>query len=212
MSEDPRRVARAAGRLGDQVERRELLQAIVDTARAIFQAEAASVLLLDESSRELVFEAVSGQGAKELVGHRLPARTGIAGSVLMTSEPIVVEDVSRDARFAKEAAESTGYVPSALMAAPLLAGDEPLGVLEVLDPRDRSRPALQELELLERFADQAALALGMLQNARRVQETMIGQNTDLVALARLAVSLSRLEGDRREAATQLLEALNRLLA
>jgi GAF domain-containing protein len=212
MSEDPRRVARAAGRLGDQVERRELLQAIVDTARAIFQAEAASVLLLDESSRELVFEAVSGQGAKELVGHRLPARTGIAGSVLMTGEPIVVEDVSRDARFAKEAAESTGYVPSALMAAPLLAGDEPLGVLEVLDPRDRSRPALQELELLERFADQAALALGMLQNARRVQETMIGQNTDLVALARLAVSLSRLEGDRREAATQLLEALNRLLA
>ena len=212
MSEDPRRVARAAGRLGDQVERRELLQAIVDTARAIFQAEAASVLLLDESSRELVFEAVSGQGAKELVGHRLPARTGIAGSVLMTGEPIVVEDVSRDARFAKEAAESTGYVPSALMAAPLLAGDEPLGVLEVLDPRDRSRPALQELELLERFADQAALALGMLQNARRVQGTMIGQNTDLVALARLAVSLSRLEGDRREAATQLLEALNRLLA
>ena len=212
MSEDPRRVARAAGRLGDQVERRELLQAIVDTARAIFQAEAASVLLLDETAKELVFEAVSGQGAKELVGRRLPARTGIAGSVLMTSEPIVVEDVSRDARFAKEAAESTGYVPSALMAAPLLAGDDPLGVLEVLDPRDRSRPALQELELLERFADQAALALGMLQNARRVQETMIGQNTDLVALARLAVSLSRLEGDRREAATQLLEALNRLLA
>lgn len=210
MSEDPRRVARAAGRLGDQVERRELLQAIVDTARAIFQAEAASVLLLDE--RELVFEAVSGEGAKELVGRRLPARTGIAGSVLMTGDPIVVEDVSRDARFAKETAESTGYVPSALMAAPLLAGDDPLGVLEVLDPHDRSRPALQELELLERFADQAALALGMLQSARRVQETMIGQNTDLVALARLAVSLSRLEGDRREAATQLLEALNRLLA
>ena len=170
------------------------------------------MLLLDETAKELVFEAVSGQGAKELVGRRLPARTGIAGSVLMTSEPIVVEDVSRDARFAKEAAESTGYVPSALMAAPLLAGDDPLGVLEVLDPRDRSRPALQELELLERFADQAALALGMLQNARRVQETMMGQNTDMVALARLAISLSRLEGDRREAATQLLEALNRLLA
>jgi GAF domain-containing protein len=146
------------------------------------------------------------------VGRRLPARTGIAGSVLMTGDPIVVEDVSRDARFAKETAESTGYVPAALMAAPLLAGDDPLGVLEVLDPHDRSRPPLQELELLERFADQAALALGMLQNARRVQETMIGQNTDMVALARLAVSLSRLEGDRREAATQLLEALNRLLA
>ena len=212
MSEDRRRLARTAGRLGDQVGRRELLQAIVDTARAIFQAEAASVLLLDEGSRELVFEAVAGQGAKEPVGRRLPARTGIAGSVLMTGEPIVVEDVSRDTRFAKEAAESTGYVPSALMAAPLLAGDDPLGVLEVLDPRDRSRPALQELELLERFADQAAMSLGMLLSARRVQDTLTGQQTDMVALARLAVSLNRLEGDRREAATQLLEALTRLLA
>ena len=129
----------------------------------------------------------------------------------MTGDPIVVEDVSRDARFAKETAESTGYVPSALMAAPLLAGDDPLGVPQVLIctialvRRWGSRAA-------RRFADQAALALGMLQNARRVQETMIGQNTDLVALARLAVSLSRLEGDRREAATHLLEALNRLPA
>jgi hypothetical protein len=44
------------------------------------------------AGKELVFEAVSGQGAKELVGRRLPARTGIAGSVLMTGEPIVIED------------------------------------------------------------------------------------------------------------------------
>jgi GAF domain-containing protein len=214
VSEDPerRRVARTAGRLGEQVGNRALLQAVVETARAIFEAEAASVLLLDESSKELVFEAVSGRGANELVGRRLPARGGVAGSVLMSGEPIVIDDLSRDPRFAKDAAESTGYVPTALMAVPLIVGEDVLGVLEVLDPRDRSRPPLQELQLLGRFADQAAIALGMLQNARRIQDSLTGQQNDMVAMARLALRLNRLEGDRRDAAAQLLDALNRLLA
>ena len=214
MNEEPgrRRLARTAGAIGEQFGHRALLEAVVDTARAIFQAEAASVLLLDASAKQLVFEAVSGQGARELLGRRLPATAGIAGSVLMTREAIVVDDVSRDARFAQEAAESTGYVPTAIMAAPLLAGDDPLGVLEVLDARDRSRPALQELELLGRFADQAAIALGMLRSARQVQDTLTGQQTDMIALARLALRLNRLEGDKRDAAAQLLEAMTRLLA
>jgi GAF domain-containing protein len=214
MSEDPgrRRLARTAGQLGEQVGNRALLQAVVETARAIFDAEAATVLLLDESSKELVFEAVSGHGEKELLGRRLPARAGVAGSVLMSGEAIVVDDVTRDPRFAREAAESLGYMPTSLMAVPLIVGDDTLGVLEVLDPSDRSRPPLKELELLGRFADQAAIALGMLRSARRVQDTLTGQQTDMVALARLALRLNRLEGDKRDAAAQLLEALTRLLA
>ena len=159
-----------------------------------------------------MFEAVSGYGAKELLGRRLPARAGVAGSVLMSGEPIVVDDVTRDPRFAREAAESLGYMPTSLMAVPLIVGDDTLGVLEVLDPSDRSRPPLKELELLGRFADQAAIALAMLKNARQIQDTLTGQQTDMVALALLAVRLNRLEGDKRDAAAQLLEALTRLLA
>jgi GAF domain-containing protein len=214
MSEDPgrRRVARTAGQLGQQVGNRELLQAVVETARAIFEAQAASVLLLDDSAKELVFEAVSGQGAKELVGRRLPARAGVAGSVLMSGEPIVVDDLSRDPRFARDTAESTGYVPTSLMAVPLIVDEDVLGVLEVLDPGDRSRPPLKELELLGRFADQAAIALAMLKNARQLQDSLTGQQTDMIALARLGLRLNRLEGDKRDAAAQLLEAVTRLLA
>ena len=62
------RAAVAAGALGSEENYRELLQAIVEVARAIFGARASSVFLHDESTDELVFEAVAGEGAGELIG------------------------------------------------------------------------------------------------------------------------------------------------
>jgi GAF domain-containing protein len=141
------RAAIAAGLLPGDDLHRALLRSIVDTARAIFRAQAASVFLLDAETDELVFEAVSGEGEESLVGRRFPSSTGIAGWVLVTGQSLVLDDVTADPRFASQAAQSTGYVPKAIMAVPLESGDRTLGVLEVLDrPRGavhdgRSRPA-----------------------------------------------------------------------
>lgn len=119
----------AAGVVGSEESFRGLLNAIVEVARSIFGARASSILLLDEEAEELVFEAVVGEGEDELLGMRFPAGKGIAGWVLATRTPIVIEDVQQDPRFASDVAEDTGYVPSGLMAAPLLHDEEALGVL-----------------------------------------------------------------------------------
>jgi GAF domain-containing protein len=184
---------------------RALLQSIVDVACAIFVAAAASVFMLDEEASELVFEAVAGEGSSELVGRRFPASTGIAGSVLITRQPIILDRVADDPRFGREAAESTGFVPTNLMAVPLLSDERPLGVLEVLDRRDRSRSPLQELELLGLFADQAAVALDLTLRARA--ETRAAAADERVLLATIEGSLSKLDGERRLASRQLLDAL-----
>jgi GAF domain-containing protein len=133
------------------------LQSIVEAARASFGARASSILRLDEETDELVFAAVAGEGADSLVGRRIPSSTGIAGWVLVTREPLVVDDLARDPRFGREAAESTGYVPRGIMAVPLLRGERPLGVLEVLDRPERDDAA--DTDLLGLFARQAAIAL-----------------------------------------------------
>ncbi|MFC5916109.1 GAF domain-containing protein [Streptomyces pulveraceus] len=139
--------------------RRELLQSVVDVARAIFGAAASSVFLLDEEADELVFQAVSGQGEEFLVGRRFPAGRGIAGWVATSGEPMVVDDLTTDSSFDRALAESTEFVPSALMAAPLISDGRVLGVLEVLDPSPRARTDIRELDLLAMFARQAAAAL-----------------------------------------------------
>jgi GAF domain-containing protein len=205
MSEDRLHAAVAAGVLGSEERFRALLRSVVEVARAIFAAKASSVLLLDEEANELVFEAVVGEGEQSLLGQRFPAGTGVAGWVLATRTPLVIEDVARDPRFAKDVAEDTGYVPQGLMAVPLLHEERALGVLEVLDRQ--SRFTLEEMELLGLFAAQAAVALDLLQRARKAEEALGGGGRAAV-IARLAQVL---ESREDAAADRLLAALEELL-
>jgi GAF domain-containing protein len=206
------RAAVAAGALGAEESYRELLQAIVEVARAIFRAKASSVFLHDEEADELVFEAVAGEGAGELVGKRFPSSTGIAGWVLVTRQPLVVEELSQDPRFAREAAESTGYVPKGLMAVPLLHEDRALGVLNVLDRPQEAAFSLAEMELLGLFANEAAIALDLLQKAREARAVLQDQGGQAAVVARFVQRLADAQPERREAALRLLAALEELLA
>jgi GAF domain-containing protein len=196
----------AAGVVGSEDAFRALLAAIVEVARSIFGARASSILLLDEDTEELVFEAVVGEGEDELLGMRFPAGKGIAGWVLATRTPLVIEDVKQDPRFASDVAEGTGYVPNGLMAAPLLHDEEALGVLEVLDRPGQSLFSLQEMELLGLFANQASIAVELLQKARRA-ERVLGAETELAVVAELAAAVDALEAERREAGLRLLRDL-----
>jgi GAF domain-containing protein len=203
---DELRAAVAAGVLGAEEQHRSLLQSVVEVARAIFAARASSVFLLDEDADELVFEAVAGEGAESLIGQRIPSSTGIAGWVLVTRQPLVLEDVGNDPRFARDVAESTGYVPQGLMCVPLLHEEKALGVLNVLDRA--SQFTLEEMELLGLFANQAAIALDLLQRARRAQAVLDESGDPAESLARVAALL---EGEAAAPGRKLLGALEDLL-
>ena len=208
---DDLRAAVAAGALGSEQSYRELLQSVVEVARAIFGARASSVFLFDDASDELVFEAVAGEGAEELIGRRFPSSTGIAGWVLVTRQPLVVEELADDPRFAREAAESTGFVPKGLMAVPLLHEDRTLGVLEVLDRPQKAAFTLAEMELLGLFANEAAIALDLLQRAREARSVLETEGGESEAVARFVELLADAEPERKEAALQLLDAVEKLL-
>jgi GAF domain-containing protein len=203
------RAAVAAGVVGSNESLRSLLNAIVEVARSIFAAKASSILLLDEATDELVFEAVVGEGEDRLLGTRFPSGSGIAGWVLTTHTPLVIDDVRNDPRFASDIAEGTGYVPKGLMAAPLLHEDGALGVLSVLDRPEQTLFSLQEMDLLGLFANQAAIAVDLLLKARKADRILQGDGGDLEVVARLAQAVYLLEDDRRLFGLRLLEDLAR---
>jgi GAF domain-containing protein len=206
------KAATALGLLPDDNLHRSLLSSIVDVARAFFGARAASVFLLDEQADELVFEAVSGEGEDSLIGRRFPSSTGIAGWVLTTLQPLVLDDVSRDRRFATEAAASTGYTPRSIMAVPLLSGERSLGVLEVLDRPFGERFTLEQSDLLAMFAAQAAIALDLLLRSRAARAALDDDSSDAAALARIAQALlDRGDEEDRRAGAEFLQALERMV-
>jgi len=206
------RDAVSAGVLGSEADYRALLQSIVEVARSIFGAKASSLMLLDEEADELVFEAVAGEGSDTLIGQRFPSSTGIGGWVLVTRQPLVIEDLRQDPRFSRTTAERTGYVPEGMMCVPLLHEERALGVLYVLDRPQNAKFTLAEMDLLGLFGNQAAIALQLLQRARRVRALMEGEEGDDVsAVARLAETVDKLEDDRRTAGVQLIRAIERIL-
>jgi len=111
------------------------LERCVEAVRALFSAAACSIALVDDDGGTLGFVAADGAGAVEIVGVSIPVSRGIAGWAAMSGQPIAVRDVQTDARFARDVAEATHYVPTAIYAAPMLDVDgEVLGVVSVLDP------------------------------------------------------------------------------
>lgn len=155
-------LARLAAALGPAVRpvgADRLLASITQSARQLFGARACSLALLSEDESELVYTTAAGDGAQDVTGMRLPSSRGIAGWVVKSNQPVAISDLASDARFARDIAEDTGYVPQALLAVPVADEDHVLGVLTLLD-RDADRPgADQDMVLLAVFAEQTALTL-----------------------------------------------------
>jgi hypothetical protein len=183
----------------------DLLTSVVTVAKSAFGAAACSVLLLDEAAAELVFAAVAGEGADTLPGRCFPADRGIAGWVAATGEAMVVDELSGSKLFARDVAESTGYLPESIMAAQISWDGDCLGVIEVLDKTRHAGGEFGDLELLTLLAGHAALVL---RGTRASQPP--GEHAEL-AVSHLIRQLRGWDPPGRQAACQLLGALATLL-
>lgn len=170
----------------------ELLQAIAAMAREMFAAGACSLARLDADAGELVFDVAAGGG--EILGKRIPVGHGIAGWVAASGQPIAVDDVREDPRFARSVAEDSGYMPRAIVAMPIETEHEVLGVIEILDPGPDMG---HEFALLELFARQAALAIS--------SQRVLG---GLRQLAVLVGDIGHLGPGERDAAIRLIGDLS----
>lgn len=191
-----------------EVTEHRLLESVVSMTRHVYGAAASSVFTVCPDAGELVFAAVAGAGQQDLVGRRFPPGTGIAGWVVMSCQTLIADNVAETDVFARDAASSTGYLPRSIMAAPLIAEGECIGVLEVLDRRTAAEPGreLGDMELLDLLATQAALSLALVRRREqslpappmgsilaRLSELAMTDRQDPLVAALLAVSVNLME-------------------
>ncbi len=144
-----------------------LLNRIMESAVEILDCEAGSLLLVDEQTGESVFEVALGSVGSELEGQRLPPGAGLVGKAVMTKKALIQNDVKRSEDWFN-VDEQTGFSTKDLLVVPLVVKDHVIGVLEILNKKDRSPFNTKDLELLTAFAGQAAVAI---ENARLYTQT-----------------------------------------
>lgn len=144
-----------------------LPERIVATAGQLLGARAASLLLIDEEKRDLVFEVALGPKGKEVKPFRVPLGQGIAGLVALSGEPMNVSDVQQDPRLASDIARAVGYWPRSILCVPLFANDQVIGILEVFDKEGAPSFSAGDMEVLGLFA---GLAVSAVEQARTQQK------------------------------------------
>jgi signal transduction histidine kinase len=168
--EDYRRLIDISRDLASTLDLDTLLERIVQAAAAITQAQAASILLYDDASRQLNFEVATNLDLQTMRGLVVPLEGSIAGWIVTNRQLVRIVNAHEDPRFFPEVEEKTRVPTETLLGVPLITKDKVVGVLEVINKPVGFTET--DEDLLQVLSAQAAVAI---ENARLFQQS------DLVA-------------------------------
>jgi two-component system NtrC family sensor kinase len=144
----------------------EVLRRAIQGINRIISVEAGSLLLLDETTNELIFRMTLHGDVQKLTPFKLQVGQGIAGWVVKKGKPLLVADVNAEPRFYKEVSEHLGLVCHSILCVPLVIRDHVIGAIELINKLD-GEFTNDDLELLNSMAATVAIAL---ENARLYTE------------------------------------------
>jgi len=149
-------------------ESEELLAAVLDVARRVMNAEAASLFLVNaDGALELAVATNPHDPSQRIV---VPRGRGIAGWVLENGSSLLVPDAYADPRFYREADKQTGFRTRSILCVPLLRNAKEVGVLQVLNPNGREAFDTSDLSAFEAYGNLVATAIEKLRAIERQQE------------------------------------------
>lgn len=159
---------------------RKVLDAIVQRAAAIVDADKAAIFELGEETERLSIVAAHqlSDPYRELT---LGIGEGVMGTVFETREPIIVTNALEDPRLAvsKELIHQEGY--RSMLCVPLIVRGKALGGISLYTNEFHEFPP-DAVRLVQAFADQAAIAM---ENSRLYQETRDGFERNSLLLREL---------------------------
>jgi len=178
-----------------------LLALILSSAIDVMKASAGSLLLIDRATNELVFEVVQGGSGKVLRNKHIKSDEGIAGWVFTRRQPVIVHDVALDPRFLDRIDKSFKFQTTAIVAAPLIYKNTPIGVIEIINKKSGEKFNEDDQELLMAFAAQSAV---LIENARLYQQVVMERDRLLAVEEEVRRELAR---ELHDGPSQLLSAI-----
>ncbi len=181
---------KAARALSSSLNTAEVLHMLMRLTQQYFRPAAVSVALV-KADGSLVFEAASGESARQILGMRLPKGRGIVGWVAERGEPLWVPCVRSDERHYRGADEETGFQTKSIYAMPVRVKDQTLAVLELINPDpdkrwDESPKVLSALASLAAPAIRNANLFEQVQQAEQRYQRLFELNLDPIVILNVA--------------------------
>ncbi|MCE5336624.1 MAG: sensor domain-containing diguanylate cyclase [Desulfobacteraceae bacterium] len=178
----------------------EILENVMEKVGELLKPRNWSLLLAEADGEHLAFEVVVGEGAEALKGCRLKIGEGVAGWVAQTGEGVLLEDVSKDARFCDRFDQLSRFRTRSIICVPLKNRGRILGVLELVNRIEQDAFTAGDMRALSTIAEYAAIAINNAHLYRKAQWLSItDDHTCLYNVRYLHEALDReLENARRE--------------
>ena len=151
----------------------DLLAELLDRIRSLLEADTAAVLLLDEARGVLLARAAKGIEEEVRVGVQVPIGRGFAGRIAAEARPVVLDEVTLR-HVVNPILVERGI--RCLLGVPLFADGRVIGVMHVGTLKAR-RLDEEDVRLLQRAADRAALAIDRAQLGEQRTVTALMQRT-----------------------------------
>ncbi len=145
--------------LNSSLNQSEIRKRAIEAATLLMEAEAGSLLLLDERTGDLYFEVALGEKGEEVREIRLKPGEGIAGHVAKTGVPVIVNDVQHDPHFSREADNKSGFVTRNMVCVPVRARAKMLGALQAINRRDGGLFTEEDLQTFVSLGHQVGIAI-----------------------------------------------------
>jgi len=175
----------------------QILENVMTISKQVMNADASSLMLIDEKTNELVYEVALGTvGQKLKQEFRLKMGQGIAGTVAQEGKPLLLEDAYDHPKFYRGHDEATGYRTKSMITVPLKVGERITGVAQVINRLDGKPFDADDLELFIALCSMAAIAIENakmhkslmekqrlikdMEFARTVQESFLPQQTPVI--------------------------------
>ena len=151
--------ARAARALNSSLDLEVVLRGLLAGLDDLLRPSSWSLLLREDDTDALVFRLVRNENDRGLIGRRLAPGEGIAGTVMRTGETLLISDVTQDERFSSRMDQALGFATRSIIAVPLRVETRTIGVIEIVNALDERGFDVDDVGILESFADFAAIAI-----------------------------------------------------
>jgi Nif-specific regulatory protein len=145
----------------------DVVSLILESGIDLFDAEGCSMALVDRGAGQLSFVAMEGEA--KTAPFRIPLGQGIAGHVVDTGKPLVVDDVNSDPRFDRDTDRRTGFQTRSLACVPIEQQGRVIGVVQVLNWRRAGGLPQADVELLSALAALAGASLNRARDEDRLR-------------------------------------------